>query len=108
MKFSIELLQEAEEFIDKLEDKSRAKVLYNLKKSQYVVDAKLFKKLNKNIWEFRTQYNKQTIRLLAFWKKEDENEVLVICTHGFTKKTNKVPKQQIEKAEFIRSKYLNE
>jgi len=84
------------------------KLLYNLKKSQYVADSNLFKKLNKNIWEFRTQYNKQTIRLLAFWNKEGQSQVLVICTHGFTKKTNKVPKQQIEKAELIRRKYLNE
>ena len=49
MNFSIEFLEEADEFISKLEDKSRAKVLYNLKKSQYVLDSNLFKKLNKNI-----------------------------------------------------------
>lgn len=49
LNFSIEFLEEADEFISKLEDKSRAKVLYNLKKSQYVLDSNLFKKLNKNI-----------------------------------------------------------
>ena len=108
LRFSIEFLEEAEKFIDKLEEKSRAKVLYNLKKSQTVIDSKLFKKLNKDIWEFRTLYNKETIRLLAFWTKRGGEEVLVICTHGFTKKTNKIPKQQIKKAETLRIKYLND
>lgn len=107
MRFQIELLEEAEEYIEKLDEKSRAKVLYNLKKSQYVVDSDLFKKLTDNIWEFRTLYNKRSIRLLAFWERKKNKRVMVICTHGFTKKTNKTPKKQIDKAEIIRNQYLN-
>jgi hypothetical protein len=44
MSFEVELLPEASEFIDNLGDKSRRKVLYNIRKSQEVHD----KSLNKN------------------------------------------------------------
>ena len=107
MKFQVEFLEEAEVFIDNLSEKTRTKVLYNIKKSQYITDSDLLKKLNANIWEFRTIYLKQTIRLFAFWTKKDNKETLVICTHGIIKKTQKTPKQEIEKAEKIRKRYLN-
>ncbi len=62
MRFEVELLKEASEFIDKLDSNTRIKVLYNIKKSQEVQDVQLFKKLNEHVWEFRTRYNKKTIR----------------------------------------------
>lgn len=107
MAFEVVLLSEAEEFINKLESKTRTKVLYNIKKSQNLQDSNLFKKLNSKIWEFRTLYNRKTIRLLAFWDKSDNKQVLVVCTHGFIKKTNETPKREINKAEQIRKEYLN-
>jgi len=107
MRFEVEFLKEASEFIDKLESKTRTKVLYNIRKSQEVRDAQLFKKLTDFVWEFRTRYNKKTIRLLAFWYKTGETNVLVICTHGFIKKTNNTPKKEIKKTEQIRKEYLN-
>lgn len=51
-KFSVIFLAEAAEFLDGLDDKSRRKVIYNIDKSRYVNDPKLFKKLTKDIWEF--------------------------------------------------------
>jgi len=36
--------------------------------------------------------------LLAFWDKRDGKNTFVISTHGFIKKTNKVPKNEIDKA----------
>ncbi len=56
-KFNIALLPEAVEFLENLDDKTREKILYNLKKSQFVIDNEIFKKLNDFIWEFRTLYN---------------------------------------------------
>ena len=82
-------------------------MFYNIRKSQNVTDDKLFKKLNKNIWEFRTQFKGSTIRLFAFWDKLNKEDVLVICSHGIVKKTNKTPKKEIKKAEKIRKLYLN-
>jgi len=44
--------------------------------------------------------------LLAFWDKEKESETLVFATHGFIKKVDKVPKNEIERAVNIRLKYF--
>ena len=107
MRSEIVLLGDAEQFIDTLDAKTRTKVLYNIKKSQHIQDSNLFKKLNKYIWEFRTRHNRQTIRLLAFWAKDEREARLVVCTHGFTKKTAQTPKQELRRAEKIRREYLN-
>lgn len=48
--FDIELLPEAIEFLENLDDKSREKIYYNIKKAQFVNDNELFKKLNDFIW----------------------------------------------------------
>ena len=63
----------------------------------------LFKKLNKDIWEFRSKYNGRQFRMLAFWDKTQN--ALVIATHGFIKKSQKTPLEVIEKAEQIMRKY---
>jgi hypothetical protein len=48
------------------------------------------------------------IRLLAFWDKSDNQNTLVFATHGFIKKVDKVPDNEIERAKNIRKKYFNE
>ena len=107
-KYRIEFLKEAVEFLNNLNEKAREKIYYNLRKSQIQNDATLFKKLNDEIWEFRTLYNRTQYRLFAFWDKTDNNETLVICTHGIEKKTQKTPKKEIEKAEYLREQYFND
>lgn len=107
-KFEVLFLEEAIEFLDELDDKAREKILYNIDKARYVNDPKLFKKLTKLIWEFRTLYQKKQYRILAFWDKEDDMETLVVTTHGFVKKTSKVRKNEIEKAEEIRKNYFDD
>ena len=44
--------------------------------------------------------------MLAFWDKKDNKETLVIATHGFIKKVDKVPANEINRAEKLRDKYL--
>jgi len=105
-KFSIELLEEAVEFIENLDDKPKSKIIYNLNLASRSKNSNLFKKLNEDIWEFRTLYNKQHYRLFAFWDKSDKEETLVICSHGIIKKMSKVPQKSINKAESIRNKYF--
>jgi len=107
-KFEVVFLEEAIEFLDELDEKSREKILYNIDKARYVNDPKLFKKLTILIWEFRTLYQKKQYRILAFWDKEDDLETLVVTTHGFVKKTSKVPKKEIQKAEEIRKNYFDD
>lgn len=105
--FDIELLPEAIEFLETLDDKTREKIYYNIKKSQFVNDNELFKKLNDFIWEFRTLYKSKAYRLFSFWDKTQRNETLVIATHGILKKTQKTPPKEIKKAEEIRKQYLD-
>ena len=87
-------------------DKTREKIYYNIKKSQFVNDPELFKKLNAFIWEFRTLYNNKAYRLFSFWDKSDAQEILVVATHGILKKTQKTPPKEIKKAEEVRKQYL--
>jgi phage-related protein len=105
--FEIELLPGAVEFLNSLDEKTREKIFYNLKKSQYIKDNELFKKLNDFIWEFRTLYNHKAYRLYSFWNKTDGIETIVVATHGILKKTQKTPLKEIKNAEDIRKQYLN-
>ncbi|WP_318640920.1 type II toxin-antitoxin system RelE/ParE family toxin [Flavobacterium ardleyense] len=106
-KFKVVFLKPVLDFLENLDPKSREKVIYNIWKSRSVNDNDIFKKLNDEIWEFRTLYNKQYIRLFAFWDKSDKKDTIVISTHGLIKKTEKIPKGEIEKAEILRQKYFN-
>ena len=81
-KFRVEFLEEAKEFLDELDEKARAKIIYNINKTYY--------------------------RLFAFWDKTDSTDTVVISTHGLIKKTDKIPKKEIERAENLRVKYFNE
>ncbi|MCH8496320.1 MAG: type II toxin-antitoxin system RelE/ParE family toxin [Balneolales bacterium] len=42
------------------------------------------------------------IRLLAFWDKTDSKETLVIATHGFIKKVDKIPGNELNRAVRLR------
>ncbi|MEZ4906070.1 MAG: type II toxin-antitoxin system RelE/ParE family toxin [Saprospiraceae bacterium] len=82
-KFRVEFLEEAKEFLDSLDDKTRNKIIYNIWKSRSVNanDKELFKKLRDETWEFRTLYNKFYYRLFAFWDKTDKSDSVVVSTH---------------------------
>jgi hypothetical protein len=58
--------------------------------------------------EFRTKYSNLHYRIFAFWDKEESIETLVIATHGIIKKTDKVPKKEIEKARAIMQVYFEQ
>ena len=100
-------MEEANEFIAGLDTKSIKKIFYNIDLAEQTNDPKLFKKLQKDIWELRSKFRGLQIRLLAFWDKSNNKETLVIATHGFIKKVDKVPANEIERAERLRDKYFN-
>lgn len=108
MNFRVEFLEEVKMFLDKLDEKSRQKIIYTIWKARSTNDKELFKKLQDEIWEFRTKYNKTYFRLFAFWDKNDKEDTVVISTHGLIKKTDKIPKGEIEKALRLREQYFNE
>ena len=105
-KFQVQFLEEATEFLDSLDEKSRDKIIYNIQKARLSNDKELFKKLKDEIWEFRTLFNKNHYRLFAFWDKTGITETVVISTHGLIKKTDKTPSGELEKAEKIRKLYF--
>jgi phage-related protein len=105
--FEVDFLSEAEEFLENLDEKTREKVYYNIRKSQIIQDKEIFRKLNDFIWEFRTLYNNKSYRLFVFWDNTEEQNVMVVATHGILKKTQKTPPKEIEKAEEIRRQYMN-
>jgi phage-related protein len=107
-KFSVQFLEEAKVFLDNLDEKTSDKIIYNIRKAQVSIDNELFKKLNGEIWEFRTLFNKKHYRLFAFWDKSGEIETVVISTHGLIKKTDKTPQKELEKAERLRKLYLEQ
>lgn len=100
-------MEEANEFIAELDPKTVKKIFYNIDLAEQTNDPKLFKKLQNEIWEFRTKFAGLQIRLLAFWDKSDNKETLVIATHGFIKKGDKVPSNEISRAIRLRDKYFN-
>ena len=105
-RFETRLLKEAFEFVERQNLKTRKKILQNIRRAEQQSDPKLFKKLTSEIWEFRILFSGIQYRLLAFWDKENKSETLVFATHGIIKKTSKVDKKEIDKAENIRNAYL--
>lgn len=106
IQFEVVLMDEVWEFLDSLTDAAQDKILYNVRKVEGgSKDSELFKKLDgsNGIWELRTLYNGLQYRLLAFWDEQEKR--LVVATHGFVKKTWKVPSKEIARAVALRKKY---
>lgn len=104
--FRLILTSEAEYFIANLPEAAAEKVRYNIHRVMLGErNNELFKKLeNTDIWEFRILYNRTAYRLFAFW--DNDQDTLVIVTHGIVKKTQKTPNKEIAKAEAIRKYYF--
>jgi phage-related protein len=105
-KFHTRFLEEADKFISELDTKTVKKIFYTIDLAEQTNDPKLFKKLQNDIWEFRILFAGLQIRLLAFWDKSGNTETLVFATHGFIKKVDKVPKNEIERAVRIKEQYF--
>jgi len=100
-------MEEAEKFLSTFDQKTIRKILFKIDVAEQTRDPKLFKKLQQDIWEFRINAGGLQIRFLAFWDKSDAMDVLVVATHGFIKKTQKVPSHQISHALDLKKKYFH-
>ena len=106
-KFKVILYRDAQNFLTRLDEKTRNKILQTFDRASFLLDPETFKKLaDTDIWEFRTYFNKQRYRVLAFWDKTQPIDTLIIATHGFVKKTQKTPQKEINKALSIRDLYF--
>ena len=99
-------MRDAAVFIEQQEPSARRKILYNMTKAQYSNDPVLFKKLNHQIWEFRTLYNRNYYRVFSFWVSSNSMLPVVVSTHGIMKKSKKIEKQDLVKAHVARLNYL--
>ena len=105
--FETVFLEDAAAFLETLDAKTVRKVLYSIDLAEQTNDPRLLKKLQDDIWEFRASYAGLQIRLLAFWDKTDNRQSLVVATHGFVKKVDKVPVREIERAKWIRKTHFD-
>lgn len=103
--FEVVFLDGARKFLEDLDKKAAAKVISTINRAQRNIDSVLFKKLSADIWEFRSQYQGLCYQLLAFWDKTDKEVTVVVATHGFIKKQNKVSKTELLRASNIRATY---
>lgn len=106
-RFSIKMLSEAYNFFKELDQKSKEQIALDLKYATMSTNAQLFKKLvGTDIWEFRSKAGGKQYRLLAFWDKNTKS--MVVATHGFIKKTQKTPLQEIKKAVKLMNQYYQQ
>lgn len=103
-------LKQAEEFANSIGDKPRKKLFHAIRKTKERLFGQWFAKLKSSdgIFEFRVDDNGKFYRLFAFWDTEEDEETLVVATHGLIKKSNKTPPAEIRKAEQIRREYFEE
>lgn len=105
-KCKVMLSKEVVKFLKEINPKAAKKITTII---DYVaggdMNTEFFKKLgDTEIWEFRARYMGIAYRLLAFW--DTREQALIITTHGFVKKTQKTPQNEIEKAEKKRKEYF--
>jgi len=100
----------AEEFVDSLEEKARRKLFQAIRKTKERLIGQWFSKMkgSDGIYEFRIDESGKYYRLFAFWDTEYPTETLIVGTHGLIKKSNKTPKEDIQKAEQIKKMYFEE
>lgn len=111
MDFDIELYENensscpVKEYIDSLDTKMKAIVsskIELLEKYGNQLRSPNSKSLGDGIFELRCQQSKNKTRILYFFNA-DQN---IVMTNGFTKKTQKTPRNEIELAKTRRKDYL--
>jgi phage-related protein len=94
------------EFLDSLDGKASQKIAWvlNLLEDLESIPSLYFKKLvsSDGIWECRIKHGSNIYRILCFMFKNSN----IVLTHGFIKKTQKTPKNEIEKAEKYKNDFI--
>jgi phage-related protein len=80
-----------------------AKILKLLEEVE-ILSEPYFKKLknSEGIWEVRKRFGSNSYRIFFFF----DQDYIVILTHGFIKKRQKTPREEIRRAEKLRKDYL--
>jgi len=98
-----------ETFLASLPEKDQVKLLAVIRKTcdcglLIAHKMKWIKKLSNNLYELRSKVSTNIQRAIYFHVEEN----FYLITHGFTKKTQKTPRTEIERAEQIRKKYFDD
>ena len=94
------------DYLDSLDKKMRAKILWTiglLETNGNTLGMPYSEHLDDGIFELRAKQGSDISRVLYFFCIGKN----IILTHGFTKKTNKVPAREIETAKKYRDIYLS-
>ncbi len=94
------------EYLDSTDKKMRAKILWTiglLETNGNMLTMPYSEHLQDGIFELRTKHGSDISRVLYFFYIGRK----IILTHGFDKKTNKVPPSEIATAKKYRDIYLN-
>jgi phage-related protein len=90
-----------QDFLDNLSGKVSQKVIWVIKllEDLDIIPINYFKKIvgTKEIWECRIKLGSDSYRILCFFMDKS----VIVITHGFVKKSKKVPKNEIERAESL-------
>lgn len=94
------------EFLDTLKESEIKKVLYvlDMLKALERVSEKFVKYISDGLYEIRISTNGNIYRVFFIF----DNGNIVVLFNGFQKKTQKTPKNEIEKAKQIKKDYENE
>lgn len=98
---------EFEEFLNSLPDKDAEKLFAVIKKTEdhglrVAIKMQWVKKLEDNLYELRSRQGPDIQRAIYF----QEIGTKFLITHGFSKKSQKTPKQEIQHAQELRRRYL--
>ena len=94
-------------FIDKLDSKLKVKMMFSvklLKELGYKLREPYSKHLEDGIFELRVQAGNNISRVLYFFYVGNK----LILTHGFIKKTQKTPREEIERAKAYRKEFYKQ
>ena len=94
-------------FIDGLETKLKVKMMFSvklLKELGYKLREPYSKHLEDGIFELRAQSGNNISRVLYFFYVGEQ----IILTHGFIKKTQKTPREEIDKAKAYRKDFYKQ
>jgi phage-related protein len=95
------------DFLDNLSLREKALILKNIEKlieyknNNFNVPLRFSKYLEDGIFELKIRLPDKISRILYFY----EEQQMIIFTHGFIKKTQKVPRKEIERAKTIKEVY---
>ena len=96
-----------EKFFIKQTDKVKDKIIWTFELTEeiHTVPEKYLKHIEstKGLYEMRVQQGNEIFRFFCFFDKKQ----IVVIANGFKKKTQKTPKQEIEKALKIKQDYEN-